>query len=99
LNLDAGIAEGHISLSYIRHAYDWDWTGAEQEVKRALEIDPGNLYAHHAYALLLMILGRHSEAISEMQKAEQLDPFSSLIQSTFGRVLYRARNMKRPSPI
>src|SRR5207302_11043885 len=91
IELDAGIAEGHVSLSYIKHLYDWDWTGSEQEVKRALEIDPGSLDAHDAYALLLMALGRHAEAIGQMQTAEQLDPLSSLVQSNFGRILYRAR--------
>ena len=91
IELDAGSAEPHISLSYIKQIYDWDWTGSEQEVKQALEIDPGSLEAHHGYALLLMALGRHPEAIREMQTAEQLDPLSSLIQSNFGRVLYRAR--------
>ncbi len=91
IELDSGIAEGHISLSSVKQVYDWDWSGSEQEVRRALEIDPGSLDAHHAYALLLMALGRHAEAIGQMETAEQLDPLSSLVQSTFGRVLYRAR--------
>jgi tetratricopeptide (TPR) repeat protein len=38
-----------------------------------------------------MALGRHTDAIAEMKRAETIDPMSSAIQSTFGRVLYRAR--------
>ena len=38
-----------------------------------------------------MALGRHDEAIREIQSAEQMDPLSSVIHSTFGRILYRAR--------
>jgi len=98
LELDADLAEGHVSLSYIKQLYDWDWTGSEQEVKRALEINPGSLGAHRSYAFLLMALGRHAEAISEAQRAEQLDPVSSDIQSTFGRVLYRARKYEEAIP-
>jgi len=98
LELDAGIAEAHVSLSYIKQLYDWDWTGSEQEIKRALEIDPGSLDAHRSYAILLMALGRHSEAISEAQRTEQLDPLSSEMQSTFGRVLYRARKYEEAIP-
>ncbi len=47
--------------------------------------------SHYFYAMLLMGLGRFPESIAHMQKAEQLDPLSSMVQSSFGRVLYRAR--------
>jgi tetratricopeptide (TPR) repeat protein len=41
--------------------------------------------------LLLMALGRSSDAIAQIQRAAERDPFSAQIQSTFGRILYRAR--------
>ncbi len=91
VQLDPQLAEAHASLSRIKFLYDWDWAGAEQELRRALELNPGSLYTHSYYADFLMSQGRHAEAIAEIQSAEQLDPLSSDIQSSFGRVLYRAR--------
>ena len=40
VELDEQLAEGHISLAEIKYLYDWDWTGAEQELRRALELAP-----------------------------------------------------------
>jgi len=54
--------------------------------------------AHRAYADLLMALERHDEAIQEIQRAEQLDPLSSYIQSRYARVLYRARRYAEALP-
>jgi len=91
VELDPQLAEAHASLSRVKFLYDWDWPGAELELRRALELDPGSLYTHSYYADFLMSLGRHAEAICEIQRSEQLDPLSSETQSSFGRVLYRAR--------
>ncbi len=91
VSLDEQLGEAHLSLAQLKFIYDWDWSGAESEFKYALELDPGSLYVHSGYAFLLMALGRHDEAIRQMQIAEQLDPLSAETQSGFGRVLYRAR--------
>ena len=89
--LDVGIAEVHIVLGLIKSNYDWDWSGSEQESKRALELEPGSVHAHRSYAILLMALGRHTEAIAEIRQAALLDPLSPDVQSVYGRILYRAR--------
>jgi tetratricopeptide (TPR) repeat protein len=78
--------------------FDWDWVGAEQDLTRALELDPNSADAHRAYAELLMALERHDEAIREIKRAEQLDPLSSFIQSRYARVLYRARKYEEALP-
>ena len=95
---DEQLAEGHMMLAQLNYIYDWDWAGAEQQFKRALELDLGSLYVHRPYAVFLMAVGRHAEAISEMQRAAQLDPVSSEIQSNFGRILYRARKYEEAIP-
>jgi TolB-like protein/DNA-binding winged helix-turn-helix (wHTH) protein/Tfp pilus assembly protein PilF len=94
LELDARLAEAHVSMGRIKYAYDWDWTGAEKDFGRALDIDPNNLDAHFFSAMLFMALGRFPESISHIEKAEQLDPLSSTVQSGFGRVLYRSRRFE-----
>ena len=98
IELDEQLAEAHISLANIKYLYDWDWAGAEQEFRRALELDPGSLDAHIDYGHLLMHLGRHDEAIREGQIAVQLDPLSSGTQSSLGRFLYRARRYEEALP-
>jgi len=91
VELDSGLAEARVSLGRAKYTYDRDWTGAETEFRRALEIHPNSLDAHYFYAMLLMGVGRLPEAIAHMQRAEQLDPLSSTVQSGLGRILYRAR--------
>jgi serine/threonine protein kinase/Flp pilus assembly protein TadD len=91
VGLDPQLAEAHTALSQIMFVYDWEWAVAERELKRALELEPGNSNAHANYAYLLMSLGRHAEAIREIQSAQRLDPLSSQTESGVGRVLYRAR--------
>ena len=66
IKLDEQLAEGHMMLGQLKYIYDWDWTGAEQEFRRALELDPGSLFLHRSYAFLLMAAGRHAEAIGEV---------------------------------
>jgi TolB-like protein/DNA-binding winged helix-turn-helix (wHTH) protein/Tfp pilus assembly protein PilF len=98
LELDEQLAEAHLSLASIKQHYDWDWTGAEQECRRALELDPGSLDVHTAYGYLLMHLGRHDEAIHEGQITVQLDPVSSRAHSALGRFLYRAHRYGEALP-
>lgn len=98
VELDPQLAEAHIALHGIKFVYDWDWAGAEYELRRALELDSGNPDAHSYYAAYLMAVGRHDEAIREIQSAEQLEPLSSQIQSGFGRILYRARKYEEAIP-
>jgi TolB-like protein/Tfp pilus assembly protein PilF len=95
--LDSQLPEAHVVQVPVK-TYDWDWAGAEQEITRALQLDPNSARAHQAYADLLMALGRHAEAIREIERAEQLDPLSSTIQSRYGRVLYRARRYEEAVP-
>jgi TolB-like protein/DNA-binding winged helix-turn-helix (wHTH) protein/Tfp pilus assembly protein PilF len=93
LELDPRLAEAHVSMGRIKYL-DWDWTGAEKDFGRALEIDPNNLDAHFFCAYLFTALGRFPESMTHIQRAEQLDPLSSTVQSGFGVALYRARRFE-----
>ena len=57
LEIDDKLAEAHASLAFIKSNYDWDWSGAEQEFKRAIELNPGSATAHHFYGLALAYMG------------------------------------------
>jgi TolB-like protein/DNA-binding winged helix-turn-helix (wHTH) protein/Tfp pilus assembly protein PilF len=91
LELDVALAEAWVVQADLKRLYDWDWTGSENSVKRALALDPNDVHAHYTYGLLLCQLGRFPEAIAHMESADQLDPLAPAIQMNFARILYRAR--------
>ncbi|MGH7629012.1 MAG: tetratricopeptide repeat protein, partial [Gemmatimonadales bacterium] len=91
LDMDDSLAEAHTSLAYARWLGDLDWSGAEREFKRALELKSSYVMAHEWYAEYLAALGRHDEAFAEIRQAQQLDPLSVPVNRAVGWVLYFAR--------
>ena len=86
IELDPNLASGHTTLGFVKAHYEFDWPGAEREYLRALVLNPNDAYAHLFYSnSYLSPLGRHAEAIEEMQKAIAIDPFSAPVQSFLGR--------------
>jgi tetratricopeptide (TPR) repeat protein len=67
--LDDSLAEAHVSLAMVRESYNWDWVGAEQEFKHAIELNPNCPTAHQWYGLMLATLGRFPEAEAEVRRA------------------------------
>jgi len=82
LELDPTIAEGHAELALVEFYYDWDWTRAEQEFRRAIELNPNYATAHQWYGYYLAAMGRFAEALEEARKAQQIDPLSLSINTT-----------------
>lgn len=85
--LDANSAEAHTSLAAVRLDYDWDVDGAQRELRRALDLNPGYAWAHHWYAHSLEAQGRIEEALAEMRVALGLDPISIAINWDVGNEL------------
>ena len=83
---DESLAEAHATLGYISH-YDWDWATAEREFRRAIELNPNLALAHAWYANYLVSRRRLAEAVAEVQRAEQLDPFSLVVVTNVGWTL------------
>jgi TolB-like protein/DNA-binding winged helix-turn-helix (wHTH) protein/Flp pilus assembly protein TadD len=81
LELDNNLGEAHNSLAFCLDGFDWDFAAAEKEFRRAIELNPSYATAHHWYAWHLSLLGRNSEAVSEMKKAKDLDPLSLIINA------------------
>ena len=78
LEIDDTLAEAHISLAKVALSYDWDWTRAEKEFKRAIELNPGYALAHHWYSDYLRAMGRLDESLAEMKLALEIDPLSPI---------------------
>ncbi len=95
LELDATLAEPHAALGLIKSEYQWDWEGADKELKRAMELDPNYPTIYHWYSNSLEEQGKLEEALSEIKRAQELDPLSPVITSNVGEVL---SFMKRYDP-
>ena len=89
LQIDPFSAEAHAALGYVWH-YDLRWADAEREFRRAIELNPSFALAHIWYANLLMSRSRMREAITQAYTARDLDPFSLVINTNVGWVLFYA---------
>jgi tetratricopeptide (TPR) repeat protein len=93
LEIDPDLPEGLAALGQILFSYEWDWSGAEQAFRRAIELNPGYEYARLRFALLLSSLGRHEEALAEMRRAQESGPLNLHVNAVYGLLLhYAGRN-------
>ncbi len=95
LEIDDRLAEAHSSLAYIEAINDWDWSGAEREFQRAIELNPNYAGSHQGYGIALAQMGRLDEAIAEEKRALQLDPLSLLINGSLALTFYEARQYEQ----
>jgi eukaryotic-like serine/threonine-protein kinase len=84
LEMDDSLSEAHTSLAFIKLNFDWDFTGAETEFKRALPLNPKDGNAHHWYSHLLMALGRRQESLAESKRSLEIDPVGLIINVHLG---------------
>jgi DNA-binding winged helix-turn-helix (wHTH) protein len=95
LALDNRSAQAHTVRGDIHKFHHWDWRAAEDAYREAIAIDGGCAVAHHWYAQLLSILGRHQEACAEIEKARTCDPLSIPINAFTSYVWLEARQYER----
>jgi adenylate cyclase len=82
--LDPELAEAHSALAQVEFYLDWDWAGAEQEFRRAIELNPSLASNRYHLAWLLATLGRAEEAIAEHRLAKELDPLTPVHTAWLG---------------
>jgi serine/threonine protein kinase/tetratricopeptide (TPR) repeat protein len=95
LELNDGLGEAHATLGFIKTHYERDWSGAEQELKRAIELSPNSAIAHHWYADHLLARGRLAEYLVEMKRARDLDPLSPMINVDLDLYYFYSRDYDR----
>src|SRR5579864_7580073 len=81
-------SEAHAALAFALFYGNWDAAGAELEFRRAIDLNPKSVAAHHWYATFLGSLVRNSEAIAEIERAQALDPASKSILADKGELLW-----------
>src|SRR5262245_17815287 len=91
VRLDENLAEAHAALASVKFWYDWDWTGAEQEFKRALVLNPSLAVAHHDYGWYLIARERFDEGLAEVKRSQELDPLSPQANIDVGWACIRVR--------
>ena len=89
------LAEAHTSLACVEMMYERDWSTAEREFKRAIELDPDYAPAHNWYSHFLMAMGRIEESFAESQIALKLDPLDDSINQYLGWHYIHARQFGR----
>ena len=95
LELDDTLAEAHGSLALIKSSYHWDWSGADKEIRRAIELNPSYADAHRLHAEVLWQTGRLNEAIAETKLTLELDPLSLDNNDALGLEFFLARQYDR----
>src|SRR5881275_2094701 len=77
--LDEKDAEAHCYLSEAKRVLDWDLAGADEELKRALQLDPNSASAHLFSGLHPLFHGELKDGLQLLLEAEKLDPVSPII--------------------
>ncbi|WP_046867213.1 tetratricopeptide repeat protein [Microvirga massiliensis] len=93
VELDDRLAEAHSALATVKVFVDRDWSGAEQEFKKAIALNPSSALAHAEYGhkLLSAVKGRYDDALAELRRAQELDPLAVYISMEIAYVYYHAR--------
>jgi len=95
LQLDGSLAAAHAAQAYTNFMWQGDWSAAEKQFRRALELDDNYVLAHQWYGLYLAAQGRTDEAVHQMQYAKRLDPLSPAALSGLAYTYYFARNYEQ----
>ena len=92
LQIDDALAEAHNTLAWAKFTYDWDTAGAEQEFRRAIELNASDARAHAWYGIFLAMQGRIEDSLQQVKSARELDPLSIANTSLAYRTYYNAHN-------
>ena len=90
IDLDETLPEAHVEMAIVDYWYDFTWSAAEKEFRRAIELRPGYGTAHEYYAWFLITVGRPAEGLEENKRAQELDPLSIELNTMVGFNFYQA---------
>jgi DNA-binding winged helix-turn-helix (wHTH) protein/TolB-like protein/Tfp pilus assembly protein PilF len=91
LKVDPTLGEAYATLAATKYRLDWDWAGAEEDYKRAVELSPGDAFTHSKYGAFLVSQGRAGEGIPHIERAYEIDPTSIGVGYLLGVHLVYAR--------
>jgi serine/threonine-protein kinase len=91
LEIDDSLAEARAALGITKYVYDWDWSGADAEFKRAIELNPSSVDARRTYAQYLTVRGSLDDGLAEDKRTLELDPLSPQVTGTMAYHYLAAR--------
>jgi eukaryotic-like serine/threonine-protein kinase len=94
LEIDDSLGEAYAVLAFSTLLYEWDWPGAEQLVRRSLELSPNHSFAHECYSNYLSTQGRFDEAVVEIKRSEDLDPVAPKTILMTAWTMYQTRHFR-----
>jgi len=97
LALDPNLSDAHSGMARVYSA-EWDWSGADREWHRALELNPASLDVCQCYTVNLLEIGRFAEAVALMDQAVAMNPLSADVQASYGQLLFYARKYDEARP-
>jgi TolB-like protein/DNA-binding winged helix-turn-helix (wHTH) protein/Tfp pilus assembly protein PilF len=95
LEIDPSLAAAETSLATAKFNYDWDWAGAAEGFKKAIQLDPSYSTAYQRYSLYLSAMGKFDDSFEQIKKARELEPLSISINTALGWRLYLAKEYDR----
>ncbi len=95
LEIDQSLAEAHTALALVELSYEYDFSGAEKEFQRAIDLNPGAEPAHEWYGYYLIAMGRQTEALRELHLAQEYDPLSPVVSGLIGAAIFSGRQYDR----
>ncbi len=95
LSIRPALPGAHATLAFIRWRYDWDWSGAEEEFRLAIELAPTDITTRLCYARYLVSSGRMKAAAIEIHNAAELSPTSSAMNIAQGWIACDRREYDR----
>jgi tetratricopeptide (TPR) repeat protein len=88
LDIDDRLAEAHTGLAQIKFWYEWDWSGSEHELKRAIDLNPSYSAAYIIYSQLLRVQRKEAEQLEKIRRAWELDPLGLYVNIVLGTALF-----------
>lgn len=95
VELDDSLAESHSSYGATLGAFDWNWSAAREEYKKAIEINPNYLAAYQYYAVNLAVQGRFEEVFEKTRRSQEIDPLLPIINANLAWLYYLAREYEK----
>jgi TolB-like protein len=95
LEIDSGLAEAHTSLALVKFFFDWDLSGAAQELRNSIALNPNYATAYQAHSVVLGAMKLHDESIAEAMRGLEVDPLSIPVNNIVGEMFSAARQWER----
>jgi adenylate cyclase len=99
LSLDPDLAEAYAASGYLKAVFEWDRDSAEQDLLKAIELNPDCATAHYWYAEVLGVTRRWDEALDEARRALELDPLSVAAHAYVGLLLMDSGRSDEAIPV